>query len=61
MNDYEIFIPDALEGDFTVKDFSAKTKIRGTDAYLAVYSLCDLGFFEKSGKIGRAKAFRKTY
>ena len=36
-------------------------KIRGRDAYLAVYSLCDLGFFEESGKIGRAKAFRKTY
>jgi hypothetical protein len=61
LDDYEIFIPDALEGDFTVKDFSAKTKIRGRDAYLAVYSLCDLGFFEESGKIGRAKAFRKTY
>ncbi|MBP3375533.1 MAG: hypothetical protein J6L83_02080 [Clostridia bacterium] len=30
-------------------------------AYFAVYSLCDLGFFEESGKIGRAKAFRKTY
>jgi hypothetical protein len=47
VNDYEIFIPDALEGDFTVKDFSAKTQIRGRAAYLAVYSLFDLGFFEE--------------
>lgn len=61
LDDYKIFIPDTLEGEFTVKEFSAKSKIRGRDAYLTVYSLCNLGLLEECGKIGRAKAFRKTY
>ena len=61
VNDYKIFIPDTLTDEFTVKDFSASTKIRGRDAYLSVYSLCNLGLIEECGKIGRAKAFRKTY
>ena len=61
LDDYKIFIPDTIDGEFTVKDFSAKTKIRGRDAYLAVYSLCGLGLLEECGKIGRAKAFKKTY
>ena len=61
LDDYKIFIPDTLESEFTVKDFSASTKIRGRDAYLSVYSLCSLGLVEECGRIGRAKAFRKTY
>lgn len=61
LEDYKIFVPEKLDGVFTVKEFSSLSKIRGRDAYIAVYSLCDLGLFEECGKIGRAKAFRKTY
>lgn len=61
LEDYKIFIPDALEGEFTVKTFSSLSKIRGMNAYSTVHSLCDMGLLEERGKIGRAAAFRKTY
>lgn len=61
LEDYKIFIPDTLEGEFTVKTFSSLSKIRGMDAYSAVHSLCDMGLLEESGKIGRAASFRKTF
>ena len=61
LDDYKIFIPDSLDGEFSVKTFSSLSKIRGRDAYVAVHSLCDLGLIEECGKIGRAKAFKKTY
>ena len=59
--DYKIFIPDSLEGEFTVKTFSSQSKIRGMDAYHTIYTLADMGLVEECGKIGRAKAFKKTY
>ncbi len=61
LDDYKIFIPDSIDGEFTVKTFSSLSKIRGRDAYVAVYSLCDLGLIEECGKIGRARSFKKTY
>ena len=61
LDDYKTFVPDTLDGEFTVKDFGAKTKIRGRDAYLTIYSLRDLGLIEECGKIGRAKSFKKTF
>ena len=61
IDDYKIFIPDTLEGEFTVSQFSQSSKIRGRDAYLTTYSLRDLGLIEECGKLGRAKAFKKTY
>lgn len=61
VEDYKIFIPDSLEGEFTVKTFSSLSKIRGMDAYSAVHSLTDMGLLEECGKIGRAAAFKKTY
>ena len=61
LDDFKIFIPESLDGEFTVKSFSAATKIRGMDAYSAVHSLCDMGLLEECGKIGRARAFRKSF
>ena len=61
LEDYKVFIPNSLEGEFTVKTFSSQTKIRGMDAYSTVHSLCDMGLLAECGKIGRAKAFKKNY
>lgn len=61
LDDYKVFIPESLLGEFTTKDFSAATKIRGMDAYSAVHSLCDMGLLEECGKIGRARAYKKVY
>ena len=61
VDDLKIFIPDSLEGDFTVKQFSAASKIRGMDAYSTVHTLCDLGLLENVGKSGRSNLYRKTY
>ena len=57
LDDYRIFIPDDLPEVFTVKDFSARSKIVGLDAYSIVKTLTALGFFEPSGNIGRAAAY----
>ncbi len=60
-DDCKLFIPDSLDGNFTVKEFSKASKIYGRDAYSAVHSLCDLGLIEECGKKGRAATYRKTY
>ena len=61
LEDYKIFIPEKLTGEFTVKEFSSLSKIRGMDAYYTVHTLCNMGLIEECGKIGRAKAYKKTY
>ena len=61
VEDIKPLIPESLEGDFTVKQFSAASKIRGMDAYSAVHAFCDLGLLESSGKSGRANLYRKKY
>ena len=61
VEDIKSIIPDSLEGDFTVKQFSAASKIRGMDAYSAVHTFCDLGLLETAGKSGRSNLYRKTY
>lgn len=58
LDDYRIFIPDDLPEVFTVKDFSARSKIFGLDAYSIVKTLSSLGFFEPAGKIGRAQSYQ---
>ena len=60
VEDYRCFIPDDLEERFTVKEFSAKSGIRGRDAYSLVHTLCDLGLLREDGKIGRAAAYTVT-
>ena len=61
LEDYRIFVPEKLIGEFTVKEFSSLSKIRGMDAYYTVHTLCNMGLVEECGKIGRAKAYKKTY
>jgi hypothetical protein len=56
--DYRIFVPDSLPDPFCVKDYSRATKIRGRDAYSVVKTLTFWGFFEESGKLGRATAYK---
>ena len=58
--DYKIFLPESLEGEFTVKQFSKSSGILGLDAYSIVKLLCELGHIEECGNIGRAKAYKKT-
>jgi hypothetical protein len=57
IDSYRCFIPDGLEERFTVKQFSALSKIRGRDAYSTVHTLCELGLMREDGKIGRAAAY----
>ena len=59
-SDFRRFIPADLPQKFTVKQFSALTKIRGRDAYSAVRVLAALGLFRESTPIGRAMAWEKT-
>lgn len=61
VDSYKYFIPDSLEGEFTVKQYSAASKIRGMDAYSAVHTFCDMGLLQNCGNIGRAAAYKKTY
>ncbi len=56
-DDYRAFIPDGLSSPFCVKDYSSFSGIKGRDAYSIVKTLTYLGFFEESGKIGRATAY----
>lgn len=58
VEDYRIFVPDSLPDPFCVNDYSRATKIRGRDAYSVVKALTFWGFFEESGKIGRASAYK---
>ena len=61
LDDYKCFIPDSLNGEFTVKQYSNESKIRGMDAYSAVHSLCNMGLLENCGKIGRSAAYKKNF
>lgn len=57
--DLSRFVPDALPDPFTVKEFSALTKIRGSDAYSAVRVLAALGVLTEGEKRGRAMTFQR--
>jgi hypothetical protein len=59
-SDYSLFIPEDLEEPFCVKNYSAKSKIRGINAYSIVKTLCHLGLLEDAGTIGRAAAYKRT-
>lgn len=61
IEDYRCFVPNELDGAFTVKQYSDATKIRGRDAYSMIHTLCYLGFLREQGKIGRATAYEKVY
>ena len=55
--DFRRFLPADLPKVFTVKQFSALTKIRGRDAYSAVRVLSALGLLRQAPPIGRAMAW----
>lgn len=55
--DFARFLPPALPSPFTVKQFSAQTRLRGRDAYSAVRVLTALGLLRPAPAIGRAMAF----
>ena len=59
VRDYSLFIPEDLEEPFCVKNYSAKSGIRGMDAYSIVKTLCHLGLLEESGTLGRAVAYKR--
>ncbi len=61
LEDYKLLIPEALPEEFTVKQFSKASGIRGKNAYSAVHSLCDIGLLARCGKLGRAASYEKTY
>jgi len=53
-------LPADLPEHFTVKEFSALSKIRGRDAYAAVRALVGLGIAVEAEPIGRSMGFRLT-
>ncbi len=61
VEDYKILIPESLPKEFTVKEYSKLSKIRGMDAYSSVHSLCDMGLLAQCGKIGRAASYKVNY
>ena len=58
--DFAALIPEALPEHFTVKQFSAHSKIRGRAAYAAVRALVGLGLAEAADPIGRSRGFLRT-
>ena len=57
--DFAALLPEELKtGEFTVKQFSAATHLRGRDAYSAVHALEEMGVLLPVAPIGRAMAFR---
>lgn len=59
LEDYRYFLPEKLDGAFTVKQYSDATRIRGKDAYSIIHTLCHLGLIQEHGKIGRATAYKR--
>ncbi len=58
--DLSALIPADLGAHFTVKQFSALSRLRGRDAYSAVRALVGLGLVESASPIGRSMGFRRT-
>lgn len=59
--DLRALLPDGLPSRFTVKTFSALTRLRGRDAYSAVQTLLSLGLLLRTDEQeGRARVFALT-
>ena len=59
--DLRVLLPDGLPSRFTVKTFSALTRLRGRDAYSAVQTLLSLGLLLRTDEQeGRARVFALT-
>ena len=59
-DDFRRFLPPSLPAHFTVKEFSALTKLRGRNAYSAVRALATLGLIEAAEPIGRSMGWEKV-
>lgn len=56
--DFRAVLPSTLHGtQFTVKEFSSATRLRGRDAYSAVHALEAMGVLQRREPIGRAMSF----
>ncbi len=55
---FQGLIPNTLPERFTVKEFSAATKLRGRKAYSAVHALAAMGLIEEKEKRGRSMTFQ---
>lgn len=57
LSDFRAILPPLPDSPFTVKQFSAATKLRGRNAYSAVRTLVALGILSPAPPIGRSMAF----
>ena len=58
-SDFSVFLPQDLPSHFTVREFSAQSKLRGRKAYSAVRALAALGVIEEADPIGRSMGWRR--
>ncbi len=58
--DYKLFIPEGLCGEFLAKDFDKATGLRRRNAYYALRFLVDIGLIERTGSLGRAFVYKLT-
>jgi hypothetical protein len=58
--DYQILIPDSLEGEFTCAEFAKAAKINSRQANVVLNVLFYLGAVKRTGKQGRAFVYEKV-
>ena len=59
-SDYQILIPDSLEGEFTCAEFAKAAKINSRQANLVLNILFYLDVVKRTGKRGRAFVYEKV-
>ncbi len=58
--DFRMFLPESLPGQFTAKQYAAASGIRGRASYHALHMLVGAGLLAEGEKIGRAQSWRRT-
>lgn len=58
--DFARFLPASLPDHFTAREFSRHTKLRGRDAYSALYAMEAFGLFLRAETRGRAMVFYRA-
>ena len=58
--DYDLFLPEVLSEEFTIKELAKKAGTSYETAQCAVTILCYLGRTEQTGTRGRTKLFKRT-
>ena len=59
-SDYQVLIPDSLEGEFTCAEFAKAAKINSRQANLVLNILFYLDVVKRTGKRGRAFVYEKV-